>query len=158
MKNPVGITKPIDMNYWTRKGLMERFFKKPSFKVFLVEDNKLFLQTLKVSMVKEFGSDIEISAYTESKSLVERMDEFPNVLVMDYHLDSASDIEGIELVKYVRLKSPSTEIIVLTGEDDVQKALECYKNGVTNYIKKDFTAVNRLMKEIVYKKDLSATG
>lgn len=137
---------------------MKRFFKKEVFKVCLVEDNKMFLQTLKTSLVKEFGEDLEVFAYSDSRSLIEKIQDLPNLLVMDYHLDDNSDIEGIELVKYVRETSPDTQIIVLTGEDNVEKALECYNNGVTNYIKKDFTAIKRLMKEIVYKRDLSATG
>lgn len=32
--------------------------------------------------------------------------------------------------------------------------MQCYEHGADNYIKKDLGAINRLIKEIVYKKDL----
>ena len=135
-----------------------KLFKKQAFKVFVLEDNKMFLESLKFSLNKSFQKNIEVSTFSESNSLIRGLTISPNVLVMDYHLDDDSIIDGIELVKYVRAHHPNTQIIVLTNENKVKTALECYKEGVSNYIKKDIGSVNKLIQELIYKKDLSSAA
>lgn len=141
------------MSNWST-GVLGKLFRKQTFKVFVVEDNRMFLESLKFSLGKSFGDNVELKAFSESNSLIKDLTTSPNVLVMDYHLAEDSIIEGIELVKYVRIHHPSTQIIVLTSENNVQTALECYKEGVSNFMKKDIGAIKKLVKELVYKKDL----
>jgi len=138
--------------------VLGKLFKKQAFKVFVLEDNKMFLESLKFSLGKSMEDNVEVTTFSESNSLIKGLTFSPNVLVMDYHLDDDSVIEGIELVKYVRTHHPTTQIIVLTSEDKVQTALECYKEGVSNYIKKDIGSIKKLVKELIYKKDLSSVA
>jgi DNA-binding NarL/FixJ family response regulator len=142
------------MSNWSR-GILDKLYNRQAFKVFVLEDNRMFLESLKFSLNKSFDKKLELTTFSESSSLIKGLTISPDVLVMDYHLDDDSIIEGIELVKYVRSHHPKTQIIVLTSENRLQTALDCYKEGVCNYIKKDNGSINKLIKELSYKKDLS---
>ena len=130
------------MNNWSKE-ILGKIYKRQAFKVFVLEDNRMFLESLKFSLSRSFDKKIELSTFSESNSLIKGMEHAPNVLVMDYHLDDDSIIEGLELVKYVREHHPKTQIIVLTSEKRLQTALEFYKKGVSNYIKKDIGSINK---------------
>lgn len=154
----VRLNKGNDMTTWSRSKIKEMIFGKEDFKIFLLEDNQMFLESLKMSLSNTFANGVKLSAYNESNSLIDELKNAPDVLVMDYYLDEKSEVEGIELIKYVREKCPFTQIIVLTGEKKIEKAKACYNEGVTNYITKDVNSIRKVMQEIIYKKDLAETA
>ena len=131
-----------------------RFIGKERFTIFLLEDNKLFLNSLKAQLSQSCGGDVDIKAFSDSKTLIENMCDCPGVVVMDYHLDEESSIEGVDLINRLKWSNPSTKLIVLTCEEKVDVAMKCYEAGADNYIKKDLNAIKVLIKELVYKKDL----
>ncbi len=53
--------------------------------------------------------------------------------------DGRSDIGGMELLKYVQLKLPQTEIIMMTGYATIENAIEAMKSGAFDYLIKPFT-------------------
>lgn len=142
------------MNKSFLKEFFNKIIKKQKFRVFLLEDNVLFLKTLHSSLDSSFGDNVSLESFSNSKSLMKAFGETPNVLVMDYNLDENSDIEGIELVKKIREDYPNTQIIVLTNESDIRKASACYEAGAANFIRKDLNSIKRVVKELMYKKDL----
>ncbi len=134
--------------------ILGKLMRKEKFSVFLLEDNNLFLYSLKTQLAKNFGDEVSIKTFSNSVDLKASMSECPNVVVMDYHLDDDSDMEGVDLIKRLKWSNPSTKLVVLTSEEKVDIALNCYENGADNYIKKDINSVNVLIKELMYKKDL----
>lgn len=79
-----------------------KFLNKEKYKVFLLEDNALFLHSLKSQLVKSFEEDVIIKTFTNSVDLKAQMSDCPSLVVMDYYLDERSDLEGVDLIK--RLK------------------------------------------------------
>lgn len=136
------------------KYMMNSILGKEKFKVFLLEDNRLFLESLKFQLDKSFEGEIEVRAFQNSRTLRECMSECPDVVVMDYYLDEYSDMEGVELIKRLKWSNPSSKLIVLSCEQKVNVAMECYEHGVDNFIKKNIDAIRVLMKELIYKRDL----
>lgn len=136
------------------RDVIGKFFSK-KFSVFLLEDNEMFLTSLKFSLIKAFDKDIDVREFTDSKGLAQNMSDCPDVVVMDFHLDEKSNLEGLELIKRLKWSNPSTKIIVLTCEESFEIALQCYEAGADNYIRKNIDAVKKLVQELVYKKDLA---
>ena len=138
------------------KDILDRILGKEKFKVFLLEDNRLFLESLKFQLDRSFDGEVEVRAFQNSKTLKECMSECPDVVVMDYHLDEYSDMEGVELIKRLKWSNPSSKLIVLSCEEKVNVAMQCYEHGVDNFIKKNIDSIRVLMKELIYKRDLVA--
>ncbi len=82
--------------------------------------------------LRRVGYDVR-SAYTSDEAMrlvgAERWD----VVVTDLKMDGAN---GIEILKKARERSPSTEVIVLTGYGTVESAVEAMKLGARTYLEK----------------------
>lgn len=133
--------------------LMHKLFGK-KFSVFLLEDNELFLTSLELSLKTAFDKEIEIMTFTNSDALCQNMSGCPDVVVMDFHLDENSKLEGLALIKRLKWSNPNTKIIVLTCEERFDIALQCYELGADNYVTKNIDAVKKVVQELVYKRDL----
>ena len=74
------------------------------------------------------------------------------------------DLDGMELVRALRSKRPSTAIVIVTGYGTVPSAVEATKLGVSDYIEKPFTpdqiteAANRAVAVPQEKRDLRIEG
>jgi len=56
-----------------------------------------------------------------------------DAIVMDYNLP---DMDGSELIRRLRVIAPSCPIVVITGEDDPNLALEVLRHGASDYLPK----------------------
>ncbi|NOT49107.1 MAG: sigma-54-dependent Fis family transcriptional regulator, partial [Acidobacteria bacterium] len=98
----------------------------------IVDDDKLALDLLAFHLTSD-GFTVD-SAEIGSKGLdLARSNEY-DVILTDLNLP---DINGIEMVKRSKEISPATEIIVVTGEDSAEKAIEATRMGAFGYIVKD---------------------
>jgi DNA-binding NtrC family response regulator len=59
----------------------------------------------------------------------------PDVVVLDVKLP---DADGLDLLPQLKKRWPETEVIVLTGYDDVSMAVEAGKRGAYNFVTKPF--------------------
>jgi ActR/RegA family two-component response regulator len=75
-------------------------------------------------------------AYTSetAKTFLPMIDEItPNLIVSELRL---RDGPCLSLLKQVRRDRPSISVVVLTGHDSVVSALECYREGITAYLRR----------------------
>jgi len=124
-------------------------------KIFLIEDSKTFLQTLKLKLKTVFKDGAIVRGYTESKTFLDELQENPAVVIMDYYLDAESEVEGVELLQQIRSKAPKSFILVLTGEEDIDVAKKCFKLGANSYMVKSMETLDEIVEEIHYKVNLS---
>lgn len=98
----------------------------------IIDDDKLALDLLSFHLTSDdFLVD---SAEVGSKGLeLARANDY-DVILTDLNLP---DINGIEMVRRSKEISPATEIIVVTGEDSAEKAIEATRVGAFGYIVKD---------------------
>lgn len=103
-------------------------------KVLIVEDYNLFADILKnylgekgyESLIAENGQD-GVKFFQEFK---------PDIVLVDISLP---DINGLEVIQKIRQFSDSTPIIVVSGTDDINVAIEAVRRGAWDYILKPVT-------------------
>lgn len=100
-------------------------------KALIIDDDKVTLELLTFQLKSE-GFDT-ITADTGAKGLEYAKSEDFDVVLTDLNLP---DINGIEMVRQSKMISPETEIIVVTGYDSSQKAIEATRVGAFGYIVK----------------------
>ncbi len=70
----------------------------------------------------------------------------PEIVVLDYYLNAqkSNAQNGIEVLKSIKSVSPDTQVVMFTGEDSLEVALESMRNGAFDYVVKGPTAFNKI--------------
>ena len=111
-------------------------------KVFIVEDNMMYAEAMKQALADE---SYEISVFHNGQDLLDNLDKNPDVVSIDYMLP---DMSGMDVLKKTLEYNSDTNCIFLSGQEDVNKVVEAYKNGVKSYIVKNDNAIIELKQAV----------
>lgn len=121
----------------------------------ILDDSKVFLKGLTHQLKGILPEAVKVHMYLDSQSLINNIrGESNEIIIMDFHLDEDSPIDGIELVQILKKKFPDIPVLVLTGNQDVDIAKQCFKHGASNYIIKNVANIAATIEEIKYKLSL----
>ncbi len=101
-----------------------------SYKIFIVEDNKLYSQVLRKQLV---DNQYQVKVFYNGRDCIANLDEHPDVITLDYTLP---DMTGHEVLKEIQKKSPSSHVIIISAQESISTAIELMKNGAYDYIMK----------------------
>lgn len=106
--------------------------EKEHFKIFVVEDNEYYNRLLvhHLSMNPEY----EVKGFLTGRELLNSLHESPDVVTLDYSLP---DIKGTDLLRRIRQRDESTEVIVISGQEDIQTAIDLLREGAFDYLVKN---------------------
>ncbi|MBP6826745.1 MAG: response regulator [Saprospiraceae bacterium] len=121
-------------------------------KVFLVDDDKMFLTLLSDHL--EALDRYDISTFATGEACLERLGEQPDVIVLDYYLDAAvpGSLNGMEILKRIKSADSDQKVVMLSSQEHYGVALQTIAKGALYYVIKDnqsFGEVERLLGEIV---------
>lgn len=122
-------------------------------KALVIDDDRVTLDLLTFQLKSE-GFEVT-TADSGSKGLDElRKQEF-DIVLTDLNMP---DINGIEMVRHSKEISPETEIIMVTGDDSTEKAVEAIRLGARDYIVKpvDFEKLFVVIRNAVESKTQTA--
>jgi two-component system, OmpR family, response regulator len=105
-------------------------------------------------MIKDYMSErylFTIDTFEDGESALANINTHnPEIVVLDYYLNAnnKSAKDGISILKEIKAKSPETEVIMFTGEDKLEVAMESMRNGAFDYVVKGESAFNKIEKVI----------
>jgi DNA-binding NtrC family response regulator len=111
-------------------------------RVLLVDDEEKFLEVLSQRLGTR-GIDAETSTSGE-EALVKIKNKNFDAIVLDVMMPG---IGGIETLKRIRKENPDVQIIMLTGQGSVDKAVEAMKEGAIDFLEKP-ADINTLLNKI----------
>jgi DNA-binding NtrC family response regulator len=116
--------------------------------LFLVDDDVLFLKSLQIEFTQNTDSDIQ--TYVTGELCLESISQNPDVIILDYHLDSSdrNAINGLETLDKIKKINPEIPVIMLSSQDSIDVAVNCMKHLAFDYIVKSETAFLRLQRTI----------
>lgn len=107
--------------------------ERPKLSVLIIDDEEIVCKRLKPA-IEKMGCEVE--AFLDPLLALERFDELPfDIVVTDVRMD---EIDGIEVLEYVRNKAPRTIVIVITGYAMLALAREAMQRGAFDFISKPF--------------------
>ena len=116
--------------------------------LFLVDDDALFLKSMGI----EFSENTEsvLKTFSTGESCLENISQNPDVIILDYHLDSVNKgaINGLETLDRIKISNQAIPVIMLSAQDKIEVAVNCMKHQAYDYIVKSETAFIRLQKTI----------
>lgn len=102
-------------------------------KVAILDDEPIVCERLKPALEK---AGFNVEAFTTSRDVIDRFAETRfDVLVTDLKMQKP---DGLEVMKFVKEKSPGTKVIIITGYATVETARDAMKGGAVDFIAKPF--------------------
>jgi DNA-binding NtrC family response regulator len=117
-------------------------------KLFLVDDDAVFLKSLEIQFLQH--GDFEIETFATGEMCLNRLSQKPDVVVLDFHLDGIDKtaINGIETLDKIKEYDSETPVIMLSSQDKIEVAVQCMHHNAFDYVVKSETAFVRLQKII----------
>jgi len=122
--------------------------KEEKIKIFLVDDDAVFLKLLEIEFLAH--ADFSIEAFATGELCLAQLHTNPDVIVLDYHLDGidTTAINGIETLDRIKSINPDIPVIMLSSQDKIDVAINCMHHRAVDYVVKSETAFMRLQKII----------
>lgn len=118
------------------------------FKIFLVEDDPFFGETLKYHL--KLNPDFEVLLLQTGKECLENLFRNPNIICLDFGLP---DINGDLLLKKIHQINNKIPIIVISGQEEIEVAVDFLKSGAKDYIVKNTYTKELLWNSIIKIRD-----
>ena len=122
--------------------------KNEKIKLFLVDDDALFLKSLEIEFLQH--ADFDIETYSTGERCIENLSHGPDVIILDYHLDGIDKtaMNGVETLDKIKSINPDIVVVMLSSQDKIDVAINCMHHRAFDYVVKSETAFFRLQKII----------
>ncbi len=99
----------------------------------IVDDEEIVCRRLSQTLS---GEGFEVEAFLMGRSFLERMVQAPfDIVFLDLRLP---DMGGLEILERIKKLRRETEVIIITGHQSVETAVEAMRNGAYHYVAKPF--------------------
>ena|ERR1035437_2662282 len=117
-------------------------------KLFLVDDDMLFLKSLEIEFLDR--ADFIIETYATGELCLANLSNKPDVIILDYYLDGIDPtaMNGIQTLDKIRAINPDIPVVILSSQDSIDVAVDCMHHKAYDYVVKSETAFIRLQKII----------
>ena len=117
-------------------------------KLFLVDDDAVFLKALAIEFLHH--GDFDIETFATGERCIEHLANNPDVIILDYHLDGIEKnaMNGMETLDKIKAYNSDIPVIILSSQDKIEVAINCMHHKASDYVVKSETAFTRL-KQII---------
>lgn len=117
-------------------------------KLFLVDDDALFLKTLEIEFLQH--ADFAIETFATGERCLMNLSNNPDVIILDYHLNGIDKnaMNGLETLDKIKSYNSDIPVIMLSAQDSIDVAINCMHHRAFDYVVKSETAFMRLQKTI----------
>ncbi len=122
--------------------------KTEKIKMFLVDDDAVFLKSLEIEFLQH--ADFDIETYATGELCIKNLSHNPDVIILDYHLDGVDKtaMNGMETLDKIKASHPDISVVMLSSQDKIEVAVNCIHHRAFDYVVKSETAFTRLQKII----------
>ena len=117
-------------------------------KLFLVDDDAVYLKLMEIEFLQH--GDFDIETYPTGELCLENLSHNPDVIILDFYLDGVdvSAMNGIDTLDKIKAVNPNIPVVMLSSQDKIDIAISCMHHGAFDYVVKSETAFVRLQKII----------
>jgi DNA-binding NtrC family response regulator len=99
------------------------------FKIFLVDDDAFSL-ALYEQTLRSLGCT-QISTYNNGTDCLNALIEKPQVIFLDHNMDN---LTGFEVLKKIKRFDPNIYVVMVSGQENMQQALDALRFGAFDYL------------------------
>ena len=116
--------------------------------IFIVDDDPMQLNMLKDHL--SAMSTFDIHTFSTGEECIAQISKAPDIVFLDYNLSNknANAMDGLEVLRELKEKNPNGEVVMLSGQDKIEVAVDTMKFGAFDYIVKGESAFYRAEKAV----------
>ena len=121
---------------------------KDKIKVFLVDDDSVFLKLMEIEFLQ--NPDFDVETYSTGELCIKNLSHRPDVIILDYLLDGIEKnaMNGIQTLDKIKEFDPTFPVVMLSSQDKIDVAINCMHHKAFDYVVKSETAFMRIKKII----------
>ncbi len=122
--------------------------KTDKIKLFLVDDDVVFLRALEIEF--EQHGNFEIETYVSGELCIANLNGNPDIVILDYLLDGVDkdSMNGIQTLDLIKTFDENIPVVILSAQDKIEVAVNCMHHKALDYVVKSETAFIRIQKII----------
>lgn len=127
-----------------------------NLKIFITEDDAIVASVIRQSLSKNDKYDLTV--FNSAEECLNEMPSNPDMVIIDYNLPG---MNGLEMLERIKKYNQQTLVIICSGQESVEVAVECYRKGASEYILKNENmvlnlenAVNNLSMNVSLRKEV----
>jgi len=111
--------------------------------IFIVDDDPTQAMMLQDYLSKYSTFDIKV--FHSGEECLKNISIKPQIVFLDYNFDKVGKdaMNGTEILKEIKAASPETEVVMFSGQDRIEVAVNTMKYGAFDYIVKSESAFHR---------------
>lgn len=114
-----------------------------NLKIFVVEDDPMYAKVLQYHLTQ--NPDYEVFVFNDGKSCLDKLYKKPDIITLDFSLP---DLSGFEVLSKIQEFNSEIPVVVISGQEDVNTAVNLLKEGAYDYITKDENTKDRIWNTI----------
>jgi len=99
---------------------------------FIIEDDSLFAKLVQHRIQKM--AKMETHLFLDADDAVLSLNKCPKLVILDYELGYMNGVQVFESIKKI---TPNTEVVMVTGQRNLNTAIELHNMGIKNYVVKN---------------------
>lgn len=115
--------------------------------IYLVDDDQLYVRTLERYLAEGLKKKAMIRSFRTGEELMKDLPaNKPDVIVMDHMLNSEQPfaMDGLLAMQKVKQIYPDVRVVMLSGQDKMEVAINSLKSGADDYVVKNDNAFLRI--------------
>jgi len=117
-------------------------------KIFVVDDDPVLAEMLRDHLAKMTSYEVRI--FSTGEECLKNIHEKPGIIFLDFYLNSVNKnaMDGLDVLREIKEASPETDVVMLSGQDKIDVAVNTIKYGAFDYIVKGESAFYRAEKAV----------
>ena len=111
--------------------------------IFIVEDNSIYNKLIASHLRSNNFNRIE--SFLSGEDCLKNLYKKPDIIIQDYLLNG---ISGLDVLKVSKKKNPDTQFIFISGQENIEIAVETIRYGAFDYLVKNQFAFKNLIDRI----------
>ena len=114
-----------------------------NLKIFVVDDD-LFCLNMYQHYLETLGHD-DVHLFQNGTDCLNQLTQDPAIIFLDHNMDT---LNGFEVLKKIKRFNPNTNVVMVSGQEDLEPALNALKFGAFDYIIKGEQVKDRMQNVI----------
>ncbi len=108
--------------------------------IFVIEDDFLMSEMISHELAEQGYK--HVMTFITGEAALDNLYKMPDIVICDFHL--VGEINGEDVLKDIKAFNPDIQVVMLSGQEKMEVAINSLKFGAYDYVVKDGNAVSKV--------------